>query len=98
MFLHIYIFNNQITTVLPRNKINMVVDFKINKTAKSSVEKTCYFNLLEQKSTSTSGAMSNTGLLQILKSGEPSTLKKKKRKGDLSVLHMPTGMGAGTCF
>ena len=24
--------------------------------------------------------------------------KKKKKKGDLSVLHMPMGMGAGTCF
>ena len=80
MLLHIYFFNNHIITVLPINKINKVVDFKINKTAKSSVEKTCYFNLLEQKSTSTSGAMSNTGLLQVLKSGKPSTLKKKKKK------------------
>ena len=24
--------------------------------------------------------------------------QKKKKKGDLSVLHMPMGMGAGTCF
>ena len=23
---------------------------------------------------------------------------QKKKKGDLSVLHMPMGMGAGTCF
>ena len=26
------------------------------------------------------------------------TQKKKKKKGDLSVLHMSMGMGAGTCF